>query len=141
MINSCLDLFTVTALLRLPFSRSYEVILPSSLTMVLSLVLGFSPRLPVSVCGTGTVYLVSSFSRQREFISFVSFNSPSQPSLSMCVLYCTSASLLGRALPSTRSDYPSVSLLPQTIYWWCRNLYLLVIAYGSTALGLVPDLP
>ena len=41
---------------RHPFSRSYEVILPSSLTRVLSFVLGFSPRLPVSVCGTGVSY-------------------------------------------------------------------------------------
>ena len=47
----------MTALLRLPFSRSYGVILPSSLTRVLSFVLGFSPRPPASVCGTGTVYL------------------------------------------------------------------------------------
>src|SRR5699024_11620526 len=38
----------------LPFSRSYGVILPSSLTRVVPLTLGFSPRLPVSVCGTGT---------------------------------------------------------------------------------------
>ena len=37
-----------------PFSRSYRVILPSSLTRVLSRALGYSPRLPVSVCGTGT---------------------------------------------------------------------------------------
>ena len=41
-------------LLRLPFSRSYGVILPSSLTMLLPFVLGSSPHLPVSVCGTGT---------------------------------------------------------------------------------------
>ena len=45
------------ALSRHPFSRSYGVILPSSLTRVLSFVLGFSPRPPASVCGTGTVYL------------------------------------------------------------------------------------
>ena len=38
---------------RLPFSRSYGVILPSSLTMLLPFVLGSSPNLPVSVCGTG----------------------------------------------------------------------------------------
>ena len=37
-----------------PLSRSYGVILPSSLTTVLSSTLGFSPRLPVSVYGTGT---------------------------------------------------------------------------------------
>ena len=40
-------------LYRLPFSRSYGVILPSSLTMLLPFVLGSSPHLPVSVCGTG----------------------------------------------------------------------------------------
>ena len=37
-----------------PFSLSYGVNLPSSLTMLLSLILGSSPHLPVSVCGTGT---------------------------------------------------------------------------------------
>ena len=37
-----------------PLSLSYGVSLPSSLTMLLSLILGSSPHLPVSVCGTGT---------------------------------------------------------------------------------------
>ena len=37
-----------------PLFRSYGVSLPSSLTMLLSLILGSSPHLPVSVCGTGT---------------------------------------------------------------------------------------
>jgi hypothetical protein len=37
-----------------PFSRSYGVILPSSLARVFPRALGYSPRLPVSVCGTGT---------------------------------------------------------------------------------------
>jgi hypothetical protein len=36
------------------FSRSYGVILPSSLTRVLSRALGYSPRPPESVCGTDT---------------------------------------------------------------------------------------
>ena len=39
------------------FSRSYVVILPSSLTRVIPSVLGFSPRPPVSVCGTGTLQI------------------------------------------------------------------------------------
>ena len=39
-----------------PLFRSYGVSLPSSLTMLLSLILGSSPHLPVSVCGTGTLY-------------------------------------------------------------------------------------
>ena len=55
---------------RHPFSRSYGVILPSSLTIVLSLALGFSPHLPVSVYGTGTYGLVRGFSRQHEISCF-----------------------------------------------------------------------
>ena len=35
------------------FSRSYGVNMPSSLTTLLPMALGFSPHLPVSVCGTG----------------------------------------------------------------------------------------
>ena len=44
--------------------------MPSSLTRVLSFVLGFSPRPPASVCGTGTHTIVSTFSRQPEFTCF-----------------------------------------------------------------------
>ena len=43
-----------------PFFRSYGVILPSSLTMLLPFVLGSSPHLPVSVCGTG-IYIQDSY--------------------------------------------------------------------------------
>ena len=61
MVNSCLGLFSVTCSRRHPFSLSYGVILQSSLTMILSLVLGFSPRPPVSVCGTGTSIYLATF--------------------------------------------------------------------------------
>jgi hypothetical protein len=64
LINSCLDLFTAAPFHRHPFSRTYGVNLPSSLTMLLPFVLGFSPHLPVSVCGTGTFNLDSGFSCQ-----------------------------------------------------------------------------
>ena len=47
--------------------------MPSSLTRVLSLVLGFSPRPPASVCGTGTHTIVSTFSCQRGFTCFATF--------------------------------------------------------------------
>ena len=70
LLNSRLGLFSAASLKRHPFSRSYGVILPSSLTMVLSFVLGFSPRPPASVCGTGTYTIASSFSRQRGFTCF-----------------------------------------------------------------------
>ena len=44
--------------------------MPSSLTRVLPFVLGFSPRPPASVCGTGTLTIASAFSCQREFTCF-----------------------------------------------------------------------
>ena len=61
LINSRLGLFTAATFLWLPFSRSYGVILPSSLTRVLPFVLEFSSRLPVSVCGTGTSKYLAAF--------------------------------------------------------------------------------
>ena len=64
LVNSHPGHFTVTAFCFLSrrqitysrhlFSRSYEAILPSSLTRVRSSTLGYSPHLPVSVCGTVT---------------------------------------------------------------------------------------
>ena len=51
--------------------------MPSSLTRVLPFVLGFSPRPPASVCGTGTYDIVSTFSCQRGFTCFrYSFSLP-----------------------------------------------------------------
>ena len=61
MVNSRLGLFTAATFLWHPFSRSYGVILPSSLTRVLPFVLEFSSRLPVSVCGTGTSKYLAAF--------------------------------------------------------------------------------
>ena len=47
--------------------------MPSSLTRVLSFVLGFSPRPPASVCGTGTPTITSAFSCQRGFTCFPTY--------------------------------------------------------------------
>ena len=48
-------IFCVSLLREPPLFRSYRVILQSSLTRIISRVFGFSPRLRVSVCGTGTI--------------------------------------------------------------------------------------
>ena len=69
LINSRLGLFTAAHFHEHPFSRSYGVILPSSLTRVRSLTLEFSSQLPVSVCGTGSITLASGFSWQYEYRS------------------------------------------------------------------------
>ena len=54
LLNSRLDHFSAPSIAgRDPFSRSYGVILPSSLAMNHSSTFGYSPRPPVSVCGTG----------------------------------------------------------------------------------------
>ena len=61
LLNSCLSLFSAAYLRRHPFSRSYGVILPNSLTMLLPSALGFSPHPPVSVYGTGTYLAIAAF--------------------------------------------------------------------------------
>ena len=52
------------------FFRRYGVILPNSLTRVLSRALGFSPSPPVSVCGTVTTQLPRGFSWQHGVSDF-----------------------------------------------------------------------
>ena len=61
LLNSCLSLFSAAHLRGHPFSRSYGVILPSSLTMLLPSALGFSPHPPVSVYGTGPYGTIAAF--------------------------------------------------------------------------------
>ena len=61
---------------RHPLFRSYGVNMPSSLTTLLPLALGFSPHLPVSVCGTGVLDIHKAFlaSFQTDFHSIVSLS-------------------------------------------------------------------
>ena len=69
LLNSRLGLFAAAPLRGLPFSRSYGVILPSSLTTLLPLALEFSSHLPVSVCGTDIADIHMPF-LARSFICF-----------------------------------------------------------------------
>ena len=129
LLNSCLSLFSAARSLWHPFSRSYGVILPSSLTRVLPFVLGFSPRPPVSVCGTGTYLLLSSFSCQREFNNFpTEVRSPSRPS------FATRTSLRYGLIAWTESTIAPLCLsfcvtASSNALTWCRNINLLSIAY------------
>ena len=62
---------------RHPLSRSYGVILPSSFSVNHSSTLGFSPRLPVSDCGTVNVSSrLRSFSRQCALDPFAGADAP-----------------------------------------------------------------
>lgn len=124
-----LRLFT---LIEHPFSRSYGVILPSSLTRVLPSVLEFSSRLPVSVCGTGTCILTRGFSRQRRIRDF----GPLGPSRSQLSLHgtriCLCSSLACFDAHSQRRAHPTFLRPPivQTNTRWYRNINLLSIAYA-----------
>ena len=81
LLNSRLGLFAAAPLRGLPFSLSYGVILPSSLTTLLPLALGFSPHLPVSVCGTGALDIPHTFSRHLLPLLPYSNFSPFRPGL------------------------------------------------------------
>ena len=120
MVNSRLGLFSaalsrsymfnILTLSEHPFSRSYGVILPSSLTRVLSRALGFSPHLPVSVCGTGTGFLARGFSWQFGVNDFgTCFPSPSHLKVTPDGFACLTPYVLGRPLPSGRFTYPPAS--------------------------------
>ena len=74
MLNSRLGLFSAAHFHEHPFSRSYGVNLPSSLTTLHPLALESSSCLPVSVCGTGSEDIHKAFlaSHKIDFHSFVS---------------------------------------------------------------------
>lgn len=107
LLNSRLGLFTAAPPMKEhPFSRSYGVILPSSLTRVLPITLGYSPRLPVSVCGTGTSFLTRGFSWQCEIRNFGTIvPSPSQLVIDARICLCISLT----AWPLTSSGADSLS--------------------------------
>ena len=81
LLNSCLSLFSAALLRGHPFSRSYRVILPSSLTMLLPPALGFSPHPPVSVYGTGTIRTIAAFldGQPACFATFISLRVTALP--------------------------------------------------------------
>ena len=109
LVNSCLGLFTATLFRGRPFSRSYGTNLPSSLTTLLPLALGFSPHLPVSVCGTGTSLRL--FSPQ----SIIDF-----PTIS--------------SVPFARRDQrpgSTISMCQLSRVRWLRNFYRMCIDYAS----------
>ena len=71
----------MAAFRRLPFSLSYGVILPSSLTTLLPSACGFSPHLPVSVYGTGTHNAIAAFLGSVDSETSLLFFSPHHVSL------------------------------------------------------------
>ena len=122
--------------------------------MLLSLILGSSPHLPVSVCGTGTfiqylqAFLASSFLRIRYFIFTISFDTSLSlflASLSLlCPLHLLSISVVQESQllsieyasqPPLRSrltlaDEPSPGNLRLSMAWILTMLSLLIPAFS-----------
>ena len=127
LVNSRLGRFTaaegcivrVQNIFRHPFSRSYGVILPSSLTEVLPRVLEFSSCLPVSVCGTGILGAIAAFlGSVNKVTSLLHFRSSSRLGIRKTDLPIFPALTLERTLPSVRLTYPPASpllLIPRIV--------------------------
>ena len=128
LLNSCLSLFSAALSLGHPLSRSYGVILPSSLTMLLPPALGFSPHPPVSVYGTGTLYTIAAFLGSWNLTLLYLFFDP----LHAFELYDGFAYHTSTSLAPVFPFPDCVILLRPYIsdIMQCRNLYLLSIGYA-----------
>ena len=97
---------------RHPFSRSYGVILPSSLDRFLSIALESSSHLPASVCGTGTCILPREFSRKLGISHYASIAGSSPSALRINAptdLPIRAPYSFGRTHPIVRLAYPPSS--------------------------------
>ena len=138
LLNSCLSLFSAACLRRHPFSRSYRVILPSSLTMLLPPALGFSPHPPVSVYGTGTIKTIAAFLGS----SLTSF--PTLSSVRVTPSPCMTDLPIIRVSRLHRFFHPRLwlSLCVPTVLFYCSTgISTCCPSATSLDLALGPDLP
>ena len=117
-----------------PFSRSYGVILPSSLTRFLSHTLGYSPRPPVSVWGT-----VTKPCPLEVFLGSTESDSSPRPKAGSASalklrdrIFLVSSKLynLARGKPSPRCLIPLRHPISQALALQYRNINLLTIDYA-----------
>ena len=131
LVNSCLGLFSANDLRRLPLFRSYGAILPSSLTIVLSLTLVYSTWPPVSVLGTGTYSIsleVFLGSIESEYLKVRRLHRHHTSTLSMSQIFLLHQSLCLDLNPIIGYSYLSPSL--HQSYKQYRNINLLSIDYA-----------
>ena len=111
LLNSCLGQFSAAWSPRHSFSRSYGVILPSSLTMLLPSALGFSPHPPVSVYGTGPYKTIAAVldSQLTCFPTYFQSTSRLQIKERICQLFsylaCTGLSIPGLCFPHASPQF------------------------------------
>ena len=121
MLNSRLDLFSAAHSREHPFSRSYGVNLPSSLTTLLPLALEFSSYLPVSVCGTGISYI------HRAFLA--------------CFQICFPTNLQSLSPGATIARVISFLSVPLLKYFDGYGISTVCASATPLGLTLAPDLP
>ena len=138
LLNSCLSLFSAARCCGHPFSRSYGVILPSSLTMLLPSALGFSPHPPVSVYGTGTMETIAAFldSRSACFTTFCSLHVTS----SDCAADLPSA-LLPRLYRFFHSRLMLPACVPTVLFHCGAGISTCCPSATPLSLALGPDFP
>ena len=138
LLNSCLSLFSAAVSLQHPFSRSYGVILPSSLTILLPSASGFSPHPPVSVYGTGSYKTIAAFLDSRVCMLRYSLFAPSKSSNCLTDLPTRLLLLLHRSFHSRLMRpfcVPTVLFIRSTgLSTCCPSTTLFSLALG-------PDLP
>ena len=129
MLNSRLGLFSAAIRRWHPFSRSYGVILPSSLTTLLPSALGFSPHLPVSVYGTGTYQSIAAFLGSMDSgASLLYFDPRNASTFSSDGFAYHSAFALAPVFPFLA--LPILLRPHSSVHMRYRNLNLLSIGYG-----------
>ena len=111
LLNSRLGLFSAAHLGEHPFSLSYGVNLPSSLTTLLPLALESSSCPPVSVCGTGTSNI------HKAFLALIYAYFPTLISVPYAPVYQPRGYALLRC--------PFALIL-----WWLRNINRMCIDYA-----------
>ena len=138
LLNSCLSLFSAAHFHGHPFSRSYGVILPNSLTMLLPSALGFSPHPPVSVYGTGTYKTIAAFlgTWLTRFVTEISLHitsSDCMTDLPACLLPCLRAAFHSAPVLSTR--------VPTVLSYCSTGISTCCPSDTLFSLSLGPDLP
>ena len=138
LLNSCLGQFSAANSHWHSFSRSYGVILPSSLTTLLPSALGFSPHPPVSVYGTGIIQPIAAFLDARLTYFPTSFSVRVTP-LDYETVF--PISLLLRLRRSLHSRLMLSSRVPTVLLYDSTGISTCYPSTTSFDLALGPDLP
>ena len=131
MVNSRLGLFTAASFRWHSFSRSYGVIMPSSLTMVLPIASVYSTRPPVSVLVRAPHPLLRGFSRKHGLTGFAKRLRLASQDAGSADFHAEPPYALSRGRPEPRPATLLRHPVVQTLMRRYGNVDPLCIAYAS----------